>query len=346
MPPAILAKSIFSFMMPERASTVAKAVDWQFDFIMWINVIFTVLIIVLAVVFVIRYRHRKGYEQKPYHGGHSTALELTWTFIPIVIVSVIFYYGFRGFLNMSSPPSDAYDIQVNAHMWQWSFSYPNGVVDDELHMPVNRPVRFILSSADVIHSLFIPVFRIKKDVVPGRYNIDWAQATKTGTFDIFCAEYCGTGHSHMITKAVVQTPQAFQAWLDEQGDWTKRPGFTPVDRGKELYVKRGCSQCHSIDGTTMIGPSWKDIYGHTTKFTDGTSRMVDEEYIHESIMDPGKEIVAGFSPVMPSFKGQLKDNDVQAITWYIKSLSSHYKGAIPDKLPAAGTNGAAAPASK
>jgi cytochrome c oxidase subunit 2 len=321
----------FSFLMPERASTVAKAVDWQFNFILWINIIFTGLILVLALFFVLRYRYREGYQQKPIHGGHSTALELTWTFIPIVVVVVIFYYGFRGFLNMSVPPPNAYDIQVNGHMWKWAFTYPNGVVDDELHMPVDQPVRFVLSSDDVIHSLFIPVFRIKKDVVPGRYNIEWAQATKTGTVDIFCAEYCGTGHSHMLTKVVVQTPDEFNQWLANAADWVPRQ--SPVERGKELYVKRGCSQCHTIDGSTLIGPSWKNLYGHEATFTDGSKTKVDEQYIRDSIIYPQKQIVAGFNPVMPSFQGSLDDKDIQAITWYIKSISETYKGAIPTRLP-------------
>ncbi len=319
-----------SFWLPPEASHMAGEVDWLLWFVLWISIFFFVVVTALVTFFTIRYRHREGEEERVVKAGHSTALELTWTLIPVVVVIFIFFYGFQTFVRMDVAPQNSYDINVTGHMWKWAFTYPNGVVDDQLHIPVNQPVRLILASDDVIHSLFIPAFRLKKDVVPGRYNHYWVQASQTGKYHIFCAEYCGLNHSQMTTYAVVQPVAEFQQWLEQAANWETR--MKPVDAGKMFYEKRGCNQCHTVDGTALIGPSWKNLYGHKVTFADGTSRTVDDEYIRESITDPGKEIVAGYQNVMPSFAGTLKDKDINAIIAYIKSLSDTYKG---DQLPAA-----------
>ena len=198
-----------SLWMPPPVSTVAGHVDWLFYFILGVSTFFFLLIVALMVLFVVRYRRREGQgaEVSP---SHNTALEVIWTVIPIVVVIVIFIFGFKGFLDMATPPANAYEIQVEAQKWSWSFTYPSGYVDSNLHVPVNRPVKLVMRSADVIHSLYVPAFRIKRDVVPGRYATAWFEATEPGEYDLFCAEYCGTSHSDMLAHVVVHPPGEFE----------------------------------------------------------------------------------------------------------------------------------------
>ncbi|HWP39378.1 MAG TPA: cytochrome c oxidase subunit II [Tepidisphaeraceae bacterium] len=313
-----------SFWMPPAASTVAGSVDGLFYFVFWITVIFLALVSALVIAFVIKYRYRADRPEAEDAPAHNTALELTWTVIPTVLVLMIFYFGFRGYLHMSVAPPDAYEINVDAKMWAWSFIYPNGHVDPELHVPVNRPVRLVLQSQDVIHSLYIPQFRIKRDAVPGRYNRTWFQATQQGVFDLYCAEYCGQGHSQMLTKVVVHDPQDFDRWLEDAANWERR--MTPAEAGKMLFETRGCTQCHSVDGTARTGPTLKDLFGRQEKLADGSTTHVDENYIRESLYEPNARIVQGFAAVMPSYKATLKDRDVSAIIAYLKSISVHHSG--------------------
>jgi cytochrome c oxidase subunit 2 len=327
-----LVSILSSFWLPPEASKMAAEVDWLLWFVLWISIFFFFLVTGLVTVFVIKYRYREGDDDTEHklNAGHATALEITWTLVPVVVVILIFYYGFMTWVHMDVAPANSYDINVTGRMWTWAFTYPNGVVDDQLHIPVNQPVRLILSSDDVIHSLFIPAFRLKKDVVPGRYNHFWVTADKPGKYIIYCAQYCGLYHTTMHSHAIVQSRADFEQWLEQAADWSKGPNaLTPVAAGKMLYEKRGCVQCHTVDGTKLIGPSWKGIYGHKVTFKDGTSTTVDDNYIHESIIDPGKQIVAGYDNVMPSFAGAFKDQDINAIIAYIKSLSPGHEG---DKL--------------
>ena len=325
-----------TFWLPEQASTVAPDVDNLFYFIYWINVIFTILVVGLMVWFMWRYRHRKGNEGG-HHSGHNNALEVTWTVIPTIIVGVIYYWGFKGFLNEVVEPPGAMQIKAVGQMWKWQFVYPNGGVSDELHVPLNKPVRMVLESQDVIHALFIPAFRVKKDVVPGRYNRMWFQATKAGTYDIFCADYCGIGHSIMHTTAVVDDDAHFATFLEDAANPLK--GRTYIDGGKRLYQMFGCSGCHSVNGERGNGPSWKDVYGSNVPLEGGATVLADDAYVRESVEDPGAKIVQGFSNIMPSFKGRLNDDEIKAITWYLKSISSHVPSSelakgnelVPDK---------------
>jgi cytochrome c oxidase subunit 2 len=320
-----------TFWLPKQCSTVSDSVDELFYLIFWITTVFTVGIVMAMIWFAIKYRARKGAEHTGESAGHSTALELTWTIIPTIIVLVIFFRGFRTFLDMAVEPPNAYEVQVSARKWAWSFTYPNGFVSDELHVPKGTPVRLIQSSEDVIHSLFVPQFRIKRDVVPGRYNRQWFNATQSGTFDIYCAEYCGKGHSRMLTKVIVHETQAdFQAWL-EKGDMD----VPPVELGKLLYEKRGCVQCHSLDGSAKSGggPSWKDLYGTNRTLADGRTRLADENYISDSILDPAKDIAVGGTGTMPSFRGQLKPHQINALIAFMKTLSSHGGSATPATQP-------------
>lgn len=338
----LLGQSSGSFWMPPQASTVAGDVDGLFSFILWITIFFFVLNTVLVIWFAWKYRWRPGRDNAERAPAHSTPLELTWTVVPLVVVLIIFYFGFRGFLNMSVMPPDAYEVTVRAKMWSWSFTYPNGHSSNELHVPFNVPVRLILTSEDVIHSFYVPQFRLKKDVVPTRYNRLWFQATEKGIFDIYCAEYCGQQHSQMRAKVVVEDIEVFKKWLDDESNWERR--MSPVEGGKMLINNNGCLQCHSEDGSIKNGPSFKDLFNRQEQMSDGSSVLVDENYIRESLYDPNARIVAGFRPQMPSYRAQLKERDVSAIIAYLKTISTHYQGAPPASGPATGP--ATAPATQ
>jgi cytochrome c oxidase subunit 2 len=324
------------FWMPPRASTVSGDVDGLFHFVLWITVIFSVLIGALMIAFVIKYRHRPGRDKADPAPAHNTALELTWTVVPTVIVLMVFYFGFRGFLDMSVAPPDSYEIVVTAKMWNWSFTYPNGHTTNELHVPVDVPVRIVLQSSDVIHSLYIPQFRVKKDAVPGRFNRFWFQATQQGVFDVYCAEYCGQQHSKMLATVVVHDLDGFKRWLEEDSNWESR--LSPTQGGEMLVQRGGCLQCHSLDGTTKNGPTLKDLFGRQETMRDGSTSLVDENYIVESIYDPNAKIVQGFNPQMPSYRGRYNDRDVNAIIAYLKSISVHARSSLPATAPATGTS--------
>jgi len=303
--------------MPEQASTVAPGVDAQFLFILWVCIAMFGLVTALVTVFSIKYRGKPG-QAALKAPAHSTALEMTWTVLPTIVVMVIFYFGFRGYMDMTAPPANAYEIQVMGSKWRWEFTYPNGHTDSVLHVPHDRPVRLILQSQDVLHSVFIPAFRVKKDAVPGRYNYMWFQATRLGTFDLFCAEYCGTQHSKMITTVEVQEPTVFARWLEDAANFVDR--MPPAEAGALLYKQRGCAQCHSIDGARLTGPSFKGLFDSSHTLTDGSTVQVEENYIRESILAPGAKVTAGFDNVMPTYQGRMKDNEITAIIEYIKTL--------------------------
>ena len=324
----MLANANGSFWMPEQGSSVAGGVDWLFSFVLWLSAFFFALVTTLLVVFVLRYRHRPGVARSTV-GGHNTALELTWTIIPTILVGIIFYYGFRGYMEMAVEPPNAYEITASGTMWTWSFIYPNGHVDSELHVPAGVPVRMVLTSGDVIHSLYIPAFRLKKDAVPGRYNRMWFQAIKKDPiqpdeYDVYCAEYCGTNHSAMRTKAFVHEMADFRAWLERAGS-----AGSPLERGAKMFQTRGCAQCHTIDGSRLTGPSWKDLFGSNVPVLGGSTVVADENYIRESILDPNVKIRSGYDAVMSSYRGSMKDRDIDAIIAYMKSISVHWKGDLP-----------------
>jgi cytochrome c oxidase subunit II len=332
-----------SFWMAPQGSEMAGEIDWLFFFIFWICVFFFMLILVLLVGFSWKYRYREG---QPVLDApkHNTALELTWTFIPTLIVIIIFFYGFKGYLRMVVPPPDAYEVDVTASMWHYNFSYPNGQLSDDtvqepgvlnalpvMHIPVNTPVVFVLSSTDVLHGFYMPVFRIKKDVVPGRYNKIWVTATQEGKFDIFCTQYCGQDHSSMRAKVLVENRDDFVKWLNTLGGG-KLP---PVERGKYLWNTRGCSTCHSTDGSaTGKAPTWKDLFMSEQQTIDG-SHMADENYLHEVITHPNIHPFANFSPIMPP-TDMLTEKDVGDIISYIKSISKNYhpSAVLPATVPA------------
>jgi cytochrome c oxidase subunit 2 len=304
-----------SFWLPERVSTVAADVDWNFHFVYWVCVFFFALITFLLVLFVVRYRNRPAEET----ADHNTPLELLWSAIPTAIVMVMFWFGYATFMAMAVAPQDAYEIGVTAQKWSWLFTYPNGYVDGELHVPIDEPVRLVMSSEDVIHSFFVPQLRVKRDVIPGRYTDVWFQAMKTGEFRIYCTEYCGTSHYDMLSKLHVHDRAGFEAWLEEASDFLSR--MPPAEAGEMLYLQRGCKQCHSVDGTTGTAPTFLGLYGTTEPLAGGGSAAVDENYVRESIVNPHVKIRDGYEPVMPSYQGRLSDAEISAIIEYLKTLS-------------------------
>jgi cytochrome c oxidase subunit 2 len=306
------------FWMPVQGSTGAAAVDRIFDFIFWVSVFFFVLIVSLMVLFVVRYRRREGREEAEPSARHNTALEVTWTVIPILIVVAIFAWGFKVYLDLNVPPANSYEVLVTGQKWKWLFTYPNGHVDENLHVPVDTPVRLVMTSEDVIHGFYIPAFRLKRDVVPGRYVKIWFRAVKTGEFQIYCTQYCGTGHSDMWAKVVVHEPGGFERWLQEAGDFLKK--MSPTEAGERLYRTRGCAQCHTVNGAVGTGPTLSKLFGHQVSLDGGTTVLADENYIRESIFEPQAKVVLGFQPVMPTFKGRLTDQEITVMIEYLKTL--------------------------
>lgn len=321
--------------MPDSASTFGPEVDFTFYFILWTCAIAFLVIMAATTFLVLRYRHRGTKEVAPSGAAsHSTVLELTWSIVPSIFLAAMCYWGFKGFMDMATPPDYAYEIQVTGIKWAWSFTYPNGATSPDLHIPKDKPVKLILSSQDVIHSIFVPAFRMKKDVVPGRYNITWVlanaeppvRASGEKYFDLYCTEYCGTNHSRMLSRVFVHDSTSFAKWLDDAANWIK--DVPPVAAGQRLYTEKGCAQCHSLDdGKVIVGPSFRNSFGHEHDMRDGSKVMVDENYIRESVMVPGAKIRAGFDNVMPSFQGRLKDVEVTALIEFLKSISD--KGPKP-----------------
>ncbi len=305
--------------LPEAASTVAGEVDALFYFIFYASLFFFVLVTSAMVYFAIRYRKR-GKRVLTSSISHNTALEVTWTVIPTILVFVIFIWGFKDFLNLHVVPRGATEIKVTGQKWFWSFDYPEGLsVVNELTVPVNKPIKLLMASKDVIHSFYVPSFRVKMDVVPNRYSIIWFEATQTGEYNLFCTEFCGKGHSEMIGKVNVVTEEEYENWLLENADPSE--GLTMEEFGAKLYKSKACVTCHTIDGTASQGPSLLGIYGKNEQLTDGSSVLVDENYLRESFLNPAAKIVKGYQPVMPPYQGLLNDKEVDALIAYIKSLS-------------------------
>lgn len=312
-----------SFWLPRAASSGAAPVDALFYFILAIAVVFFALIVGLMIVFVVRYRRRPG------HGpqaslAHNTPLEITWSVIPLTLVIVIFAWGFKVFMDLAVAPANAYEIQVTAQKWSWLYTYPNGHVENVLHVPGDQPIKLVMTSEDVIHSFFVPAFRTKRDVVPGRYSTLWFKALEPGEYQVFCTEYCGTGHSDMLSKVVVHPPGGFERWLEEASNTLAT--LPPAEAGERLYRTRGCIQCHSMDGGAGIGPTFRGGFGKQRAMRGGGVVMADENYIRESILEPQAQVVAGFEPVMPTFKGRLKDEEITAIIAFIKNLKDENGG--------------------
>ena len=305
------------FWMPKSASVTSEHVDWIWDFMVWMSVVSAIMILGAMIYFCFKYqaKSRSANEYAEKSTDHNTTLEIVWSVIPLFVVIALFVWGFQGFVELRTPPANSFEIRATGQKWKWLFEYPNGYTDDTLHVPVDRPVRIVINSTDVLHSLYIPNFRVKMDAVPGRYTDLWFKATEPGDYPIFCTEYCGTSHSDMLSRVIVHPAGGYEAWMDKASNTDAVP---LVELGKMMADKKGCLVCHTTDGTPKIGPSWKGLFGKTESTSAG-SIPVDENYLRESITDPQAKVVNGFPPSMPvtTFR---KDRELDAVIAYIKTL--------------------------
>jgi cytochrome c oxidase subunit 2 len=313
------------FTVPE-ASNFAPKVDDLFLFELAIALFFTLAIFGCIIYFCIRYRRRSDSEIPPKMPKHY-GLEATWTIVPFLIMVVMFFWGSDLYVKMKRPGAGGLEIHVIAKQWMWKIEHPEGVREiDELHVPVGVPVRLVLASQDVIHDFFIPAFRIKQDVVPGSYVTEWFNATRVGSYHLFCSQYCGSGHSTMVGTVVVMTEPDYQAWLAGA-----LPSENAAASGKQLFTSFGCVQCHGQRAPTLAG-----LYGSTVALQDGSTVVADEQYLRTSILDPSAQIVAGFPTIMPSYQGQISEEQLYQLIQYIKSLQPvrNLPGGNVSQLPA------------
>lgn len=305
-----------SIWLPEAASTIAGDVDFLFNFILITSVLLFVGVVAFMGFYAWRYR-RKSPNDRPVPVKENKLIEASWIIFPTILVTVVFVWGFKLFLEMGIAPPNSYEVNVTARKWSWTFSYPNGVISTDLHVPVNRPVKLRMSSEDVIHSFFVPAFRVKADVLHGRYSYVWFEATQKDTFNVACTEYCGTSHSDMFSRVIVQSQDEFEGWLADNLDDSS---LTPAQRGERIYAQQGCIGCHSLDGSAMAGPSFLGLAGSVRNFTDGTSAVADDNYLRTSIINPSLQIVQGYLNVMPGQYATLPAEDLDALVAFIKEL--------------------------
>jgi cytochrome c oxidase subunit II len=307
-------------LWPTGASSHALMVDLLYIFLVLLSTVATVGIAITILIFGMKYRRRHGREAQQIEG--SLLLEITWSVIPLAIFFVIFVWGAIIYFQMRTPPRDAAEIYVVGKQWMWKIQHVEGQREiNELHVPVDRDVKLIMTSQDVIHSFFVPEFRVKQDVVPGRYTTLWFKATQTGTYHLFCTQYCGTQHSGMIGDVVVMNPIDYQNWMSG-GTVTG----SLAQNGQTLFQQLGCSTCHRFD-VQGRGPNLIGAFGKPVQLQDGRTVMADENYVRESILVPTAKVVSGFQPIMPSFQGQVSEEQLTALVAYVKSLSQQPAGA-------------------
>jgi cytochrome c oxidase subunit II len=298
-------------LRPEQASTIARGIDHLYYFLTAVDLFFTVVIFLTIFYFALRYR-RRSENERPAKTRTLLPLELTWSIIPAILCGIMFTWSASLFVENSRPPRASTEIFVIGKQWMWKLQHAGGRSEiNELHVPVNQPIKLTMTSEDVIHDFYIPAFRVKKDVLPGRYTSIWFEATEVGKFHFFCAQYCGTDHSHMRGWVYVMKPTDYEQWLSG-GVKTQ----TMADAGAQLYEQYACITCHG----TGKGPPFVNLYGSSVKLQDGRTVTADDAYLRESILFPSEKIVAGYPAIMPTFKGQLSEEQVLQLIAYIKSL--------------------------
>ena len=314
-------------LFPERASTIASEVDALYFFLVGLAGFFSLLIATLVVAFAIRFRRRHADEVgAQIHGG--MLLEIGWTVVPFILAMVIFFWGAKVYFAIAAMPEETLNIYVVGKQWMWKVQHVTGQREiNELHVPLGRPVKLIMTSEDVIHNFYIPAMRVKADVIPGRFEQMWFEPTKAGTYHLFCAEYCGTQHSKMIGRVVVMEPSAYQAWLS--GGVTEG---SLASAGERLFSDLACNTCHRSDSRGR-GPVLSGVFGSPVQLQDGSVVVADEGYVRESILHPAAKVTAGYQPVMPAFQGLVSEEQVLELVEYVKSLSSGPQGLPATRQP-------------
>lgn len=314
--------------LPEQASTFAWQVEYLYFYLILVSAFFTIGIVAVIFIFAVKYRAKEKYESpEGLHG--SLVLETTWSVIPFIISMSIFLGGAIVYYNQYTMPEEAMDIYVVGKQWMWKMQHSSGQREiNELHVPVHRKIKLTMTTEDALHSFFVPAFRTKADLVPGRYTYLWFEATEAGEYHLFCAEYCGLNHSGMIGKVIVMEQRDFDNWLSGNVS-----GQTPVEAGKDLFTnKLGCASCHA-GGADQRGAKLEGIFNKEVKLVGGSTVIADEAYIRDSILNPGARVVEGYQPIMPTFKGQVTEEQLISLVAYIKSLSGDTSGASSAPAP-------------
>lgn len=312
------------FMLPAvQGSDYSKEIDFVFLGLYWLSVVLFLMITIPAIYFAWRFRYKPG--RVTPHQTHNTTLEVVWSVLPLLLCIAIFFLGLNGYTKFVVAPGDAMEILVTGKQWLWAFEYPDGsrTVND-LHVPVNKPVRLVMTSEDVLHDFFLPNMRVKHDVIPGRFTELWFTPTAEGQHVFTCAEYCGKDHSNMKGTLTVESEAKFREFMLTGGtEWEQY--FPPnasrqAEWGAIQYERKGCNSCHSVDGSPSKGPTWKGLWGKMETLRDGTTVLVDNLYLRESMTNPGAKVVQGFEPVMPTFQGLLRPHEMEGLVAYIQSL--------------------------
>jgi cytochrome c oxidase subunit 2 len=302
-------------LFPDQASTLAPQVDYLFFFILGVTLFFLVLVTALIVVFAVHYRRER--HPVPHQIEGSVPLEIFWSAVPLGIAMVIFAWSATLFIQERRPPAGSLDVYAIGKQWMWKFQHPGGQREiNTLHLPTGRPVRVTMISMDVIHALYVPAFRTQYNVTPGRYTTMWFEATKPGTYHLFCAQYCGTNHSAMAGQVVVMEPGDYEQWLKGAGAWGSM-----ATEGQKIFLRSGCHTCHRGSNDSR-GPNLAALYGTAVRLQDGNYVKADEEYIRDSVLNPSNKIVAGFQNIMPTFQGQINEDEMIALVEYIKSVQT------------------------
>jgi cytochrome c oxidase subunit 2 len=325
-------------LVPDSASTFSWKVDALYFYLSGVTLFFTLLISTVLIFFVIRYRRRTPYEiPRPVAGSHK--LETIWTVIPFIIAMSMFGWGASVYFQQYKPPANAIEVYVVGKQWMWKLQHATGQREiNQLHVPVGRKIKLIMTSEDVIHDFFVPAFRTKMDVVPGKYTTLWFEATTPGTYHLFCAEYCGMNHSGMTGSIIVMEPREFDNWLSGNTGST-----TPAAAGQQLFQTLGCASCHGANGEGGRGPTLAGVFGKKTFLQTGDSVTVDEGYVRESILNPQAKLVSGFGPIMPTFQGQISEDQLVQLVAFIKSLPAGGQQPVTLVEPATPARPAASP---
>jgi cytochrome c oxidase subunit 2 len=307
-----------SAVFPAEASTISPWVDALYFFLLLMTVFGVVLVGVLITVFSVRYRRERNPEATQIEG--STIMEATWTIIPLAIFLLVFVWGALLYFRIYDPPTNAMNIYVVGKQWMWKAEHPGGQHEiNALHVPTGKPIQLTMISADVFHSFSLPDFRVKREVIPGRYTTVWFEATQPGTYHIFCTQYCGTQHSGMVGDITVLTPDGYKQWLQESTS-----GMSLAQNGERLFASLGCNQCHSGNAAAR-GPNLAGVYGSKLSMTDGSQVVVNDAYLRDAILNPSQHVTAGFAPIMPTYQGQVSEDGLIDLVEYIKGLQTNYR---------------------